>query len=133
MRDNRNHKPGKADLEKEISQLRQVLQIERQAILKADAKALSQLAVEKERVTVRLVETAKESDPETLLAIEGLRKEVAELASLNHELLGQLYQHYHGMLEMLLRIAGQQGSTYGRSGLMDVGSTGNMSKSKLTV
>jgi hypothetical protein len=133
MRDNRTHKPGKAELEKEISQLRQVLEVERQAILKADAKALSQLAVEKERVTVRLVETAQESDPETLLAIEGLRKEVAELAALNHELLGQLYQHYHGMLEMLLRIAGQQGNTYGRSGLMDVGSAGNMSKSKLTV
>ncbi|MCU0662345.1 MAG: flagellar protein FlgN [Myxococcota bacterium] len=133
MKDPRANKPGKAELEKEIAQLRQVLDVERQAILRADAKALSQLAVEKERVTVRLVEAAQAADPETLQSIEALRKEVAQLARLNHELLGQLYQHYHGMLEMLVRLAGQQGNTYGRSGLMDVSGGGNLGKPKLTV
>lgn len=132
---NANHeaRPGKAELEGELAQLRRVLEVERQAILKADAKSLAQLATEKERVTVRLVEVAQGSDPETLLSIEALRQEVAQLAKLNHELLGQLYQHYHGMLEMLVRIAGQNKNTYGRSGLLDVSSGSNLGKSKLTV
>jgi flagellar biosynthesis/type III secretory pathway chaperone len=104
-----------------LRQLENVLDCEYHALLSGDAKTVSALTAEKERIADELkasqstlVQTTKTSED-----IRSLAKRVDELAKLNHILLKQMYQHYHGMLEFFMCLGGKS-RTYGKNGIVTV-------------
>ncbi len=105
---------------RELDNLKAVLETEREALLAGDAMTVADLAREKEKIADNLARLKNvnigENRPRDLIE---LANTVSELATLNHAMLTQMYQHYNGMVELLMRIAGQ-GSTYGRNGMIDV-------------
>ncbi len=105
-----------------LEQLIGLLEAERKALLQGDAATVAGLALNKDQLAQSLSELCKNNDSKDAgtKEIADLTSKIAELAGSNHKLLMQMYQHYQGMLDVFLKIAGQ-GSTYGRSGLLDVG------------
>lgn len=114
-------KGGIASFEEQLTVLKSVLESEHQALLKGDAKTVASLAVEKERLSDTLSEMRHGLPESSELSkeIKGLAKQVEELASLNHMLLQEVYQYYHGMLELFMRLGGQS-HTYGRNGIVNI-------------
>jgi flagellar biosynthesis/type III secretory pathway chaperone len=108
--------------EENLRRLKVVLDEEHRALLQGDAKQVATLACDKEEIAAALDE-ARTSLPESSSLsdeIAALAKAVEELAGLNHMLLKQLYQHYHGMVELFMRLAGQT-RTYGKDGALSIG------------
>lgn len=104
----------------QLDYLKTVLESEREALLAGDAMIVADLAREKELIADNLARmkdvNVGDNRPRDLVE---LAKTVSDLAALNHVMLTQMYQHYNGMVELLMRIAGQ-GTTYGRTGMIDV-------------
>lgn len=107
--------------EEQLTCLKSVLESEYQALLKGDAKTVTSLAVEKERLSDTLLEMRQGLPKSSDLSkeIKGLAKQVEELAGLNHMLLKEVYQYYHGMLELFMRLGGQS-QTYGKNGIVNI-------------
>jgi flagellar biosynthesis/type III secretory pathway chaperone len=106
----------------QLDQLKDVLEAEKSALLQGDAKTVAALAAEKERLSALLKESRKALPETSTLSVEikSLAGQVEELAALNHVLLKEVYQYYHGMVELLMRIAGGRGKTYGKNGYLNV-------------
>jgi flagellar biosynthesis/type III secretory pathway chaperone len=104
-----------------LKQLENVLDCEYQALLSGDAKTVSALAAEKERIADDLKAAQSDLDQKTKMSADILllAARVDELAKLNHMLLKQMYQHYHGMLELFMRLGGKS-RTYGKNGIVTV-------------
>ncbi len=108
-----------------------VLEQERSALLDGDSNTVAKLALEKERIAASINaensagNTGGYSSPE----LADLARSVGDLARLNHSLLRQMYMHYHGMLELFMRIAGQQ-TTYGPDGMANI-SGGSLKDTKI--
>ena len=112
--------------------LRELLEDERTALINGDATSVAKLAVKKESLVTTLARQGKDKSKSSLSPqIVDLANAVSERAKLNHELLKQMYQHYHGMMELFRRISGQS-QTYGRDGMVSIQS-GPMKSSKATV
>jgi flagellar biosynthesis/type III secretory pathway chaperone len=101
--------------------LKNVLETEYQALLDGDAKTVAALAAEKEQLSFALSDIRKELPETSKISgeLKCLARQVEELAQLNHTLLKEVYQYYHGMLELFMRIGGQ-GQTYGKNGYVTV-------------
>ncbi|MCP4679838.1 MAG: flagellar protein FlgN [Deltaproteobacteria bacterium] len=111
---------ARAALKENLQQLETVLEKERAALIEGNARMVAELAVEKERIAVLLADQSKNDDDQAHSSeLAALAQSVSDLAKLNHTLLGQMYQHYHGMLELFMRIAGQD-TTYGPDGMMSM-------------
>ena len=112
-----------ASFEEQLACLKSVLETEHQALLKGDAKTVASLAVEKERLSDTLSEMRRDLPERSALSgeIKGLAKQVEELAGLNHMLLQEVYQYYHGMLELFMRLGGRS-QTYGKNGIVNIDS-----------
>ena len=107
--------------EASLKKLKDILENEHRALIEGDAKQVASLASEKEQVAEAL-KTARRALPETSSLsseVAALAKAVEELARLNHTLLQQMYQHYNGMVELFLRLAGQS-QTYGKDGTLTI-------------
>ena len=107
-----------------LEQLESVLECEYKALLQGDGKTVAALADEKLRISNILEARHSEIADQGALSSEvrRLADRVKESASLNHMLLKQLYQHYHGMVELFMRIGGKSRS-YGRNGAMTIESS----------
>ena len=105
----------------QLGRLKSVLDAERQALLDGDAKTVTSLAIEKERIADSLSAMRKSLPDESATSVElkKLAGQVEELAQLNHILLRDMYQFYHGMLELFMRIGGR-GQTYGKNGYLNL-------------
>jgi flagellar biosynthesis/type III secretory pathway chaperone len=110
-----------ASFEDQLARLKSVLDTEHQALLAGDAKTVASLAVEKEHLAEALATLRPELPASDSLSreIKQLAKQVDDLAKLNHVLLEEVYQYYHGMLELFMRLGGR-GQTYGRNGILSV-------------
>jgi len=111
-------------LAEQLEKLESVLDCEHRALLAADAKTITALAEEKLRIS-SLLESVhpKIADPAAIPEeVRRLAARVKELADLNTMLLQQLYQHYHGMLELFLRLGGKT-RTYGKNGTISIESS----------
>ncbi|MCP4606262.1 MAG: flagellar protein FlgN [Proteobacteria bacterium] len=111
-----------ARVRKSLIQLNALLEQERAAILKGDAFTVAELASQKEQIARFLNEEnqSKDSPNPRFPEVADLARSVFELAQLNHMLLKQMYQHYHGMLELFMRLSGQE-ATYGPDGMVNIG------------
>jgi flagellar biosynthesis/type III secretory pathway chaperone len=111
-------------LAEQLERLENVLDCEHRALLAADTKTVTALAEEKLRISNALENVQpKITDPSHLSAeVRRLAGRVKELADLNNMLLKQLYQHYHGMVELFLRIGGRS-RTYGKNGIVSIESS----------
>jgi flagellar biosynthesis/type III secretory pathway chaperone len=104
-------------LESALKSLLALLETEREALLAGDAKQVAGLSQDKERIASSLpapddgFEIVRRSD------VVRLAKRVGDLAASNHILIEQMYRHYNGMLELIMRMAGQA-QTYGPNGAM---------------
>ncbi len=107
-----------------LKQLKEVLDCEYQALLSGDAEAVTALTEQKERIADELREMQADLGSESQVSeeIRFLAKRVDELAKLNHMLLKQMYQHYHGMLELFMRLGGKR-RTYGKNGMVTIDSS----------
>ncbi len=113
--------PRDADIEGKLEialkSLLSLLEQEREALLAGDARRVAGLSHDKELVASSLpaadegFEIVRRSD------VVRLAKRVGDLAASNHVLIEQMYRHYHGMLELIMRLAGQP-QTYGPNGAM---------------
>ena len=104
------------DVRANLLRLYDILQAERKALLQGDADEVSRLSIEKEEIANFFVGIApKEEDPGVAKEIRKLALDVSELVQLNHALLIQMHTQYNGMLELMIRLAGN-GSTYGQNG-----------------
>ena len=112
---------SKTDLEQALIALGDLLEREREALLKGDAKKVQELSVEKASVAAEMEgETVREDQREIYL----LAKKVGDLATANHALIEQMQRHYNGMLELFMKLAGQT-TVYGSDGMkMDIGLLG---------
>ena len=106
-----------------LDQLKDLLEAEKKALLEGDAKTVAALAAEKERLSDE-IQVMRKALPETSAISEEMKtlaRKIEELAELNHILLKEVYQYYHGMVELFMRIAGR-GQTYGKNGYLNVDS-----------
>ncbi len=108
-------------LEANLSRLNQLLERERTALLDGDAKTVAEIAKEKEHIGMALADrkASLSGDEKLSSQITDLSHRTLELAQLNHMLLGQMYQHYNGMLELFMRLSGNS-TTYGSDGMMAI-------------
>ncbi len=115
--------------EEQLSCLKSVLETEYQALLQGDAKTVASLAVEKEHLSEKLsdMRSGLPKSDEISKEIRDLAGKVDELAKLNHVLIEEIYQFYHGMLELFMRMGGR-GQTYGKNGIMNVDTTPGRSR-----
>lgn len=104
-----------------LDQMIELLETERQALLTGDAGAVTNLASDKEFLARSLNEVAQQLNLESATdrQIVTLVRKVSKLTESNHALLQQMYQHYQGMLELLLKVTGH-GSTYDKHGSVDI-------------
>lgn len=120
------HMTAESDLSfaEHLERLENVLDCEHRALLAGDGKTVAALADEKLRLSEILEKARPENGdaPELTADIRRLAARVKELADLNHMLLKQLYQHYHGMLELFMRIGGKSRS-YGKNGVITIDSS----------
>lgn len=108
-------------LTEHLERLGNVLDCEYQALLAGDGKTVAALADEKLRISQALeaARTGTFENSDLSAEIQGLAARIKESANLNHMLLKQLYQHYHGMLELFMRIGGKTRS-YGKNGIVTI-------------
>jgi len=110
---------GKMQLEDELSLLLDILKREREAIIVADSKKISEITGEKDRV-VRLLSAHCQSRNNPLdQRVDALAQEISRLATQNTVLLRDMQRHYMGMIDLLLRQAGRV-TTYGPDGTLDL-------------
>ena len=102
-----------------LARLQETLENEHRALLDGDPKAVTAIATEKERLSEELQahREALPNDSRFSDEVKDLAKRVEELAQLNHILIGQMYQQYNGMVELLMRLSGQA-RTYGKNGMI---------------
>ncbi|MDJ0761592.1 MAG: hypothetical protein QNJ97_01280 [Myxococcota bacterium] len=125
MEPNSPSSQGEASLlEISLAQLNATLEREREALLRGDAKEVARLAKEKEDIAAILqkCDIKNTADTKGSSEIGDLARRVTDLVHLNHALLKQMYDQYHGMLELFLRLAGR-GDTYSKDGTLLVEST----------
>ncbi len=108
-------------IEENLTRLNELLEQERSALLNGDTETIAGIAKEKEHLGMKLFEQKDllENNEQLSAQIADLSKRVMELAQLNHMLLSQMYQHYHGMLELFMRLSGNN-ATYGNDGMMAI-------------
>ncbi len=100
-----------------LNQMLLLLENERQALLSGNASAVFTISQEKETVIAAIKDCSSriKADSSINSEVRMLSETVALAANSNHNLLFQMYEHYKGMYEFLLKISGH-GATYGRDG-----------------
>jgi len=118
MRENdKNDGPGQTDLDRTMPMLRALLEAERDALLKADAGTVTEISIEKERLTCAIARDLKSLDgePEERARLAETARRLGALAEENHVLLKQMYLHFRGVTNLLGKLVGI-GPTYERDG-----------------
>ena len=118
--------PGEMNLEEALKVLGDLLEREREALLKGDAAQVQALSVEKADVAAAIEEADQDEDRREIMA---LARKVGDLARANHALIEQMQRHYNGMIELFMRMAGQT-TIYGPTGAKnDIGLLGGTGQS----
>ncbi len=106
--------------------MQELLEEEREALLKGDAREVSRLAGEKEKVGEQLSLIEKDAGDDVDSDLRSLARNVGRLSISNHALLEQMHRHYNGMLELFMKMGGRS-TTYGADGM--IADTGGVSGS----
>ena len=115
-----------------MESLSKLLEDERQAIIKGEAETVARLAPQKESQVALVSRLGKGMRRATLPPnVLALMEDVSQRVVINHQLIQQMYQHYHAMMQLFRRIAGQS-QTYGPDGMVSI-EPGPMKSSKTTV
>ncbi|MBN2803452.1 MAG: hypothetical protein JXR91_10180 [Deltaproteobacteria bacterium] len=102
---------------RDLNLLLDVLKKEREAIGRADAKLVGEIAKEKEMAArILAAHTNMRQEPLTKDLAE-LAMQVAQTASTNDILLRDMQRYYLGMIDMMLKQVGRL-TTYGRDGAL---------------